>query len=574
MSCESTNETKDVFSYTRRDEFTSETLKIEIRNLPKHVGYDTLKKLLKRLDLKPLKIKLIGRAGSPTHSFVTFRTSEDREQAINQLDQYLWKQNVLVVKTANPIPDPLVEKRNERRSEDNCDSKRIKTLEGNEVSAEQLADTLNDKIASLWRMSYSQQLVVKYDILKAFLLSLNKELAKIVSQSSEQSSQLSLWLTRAAKEFDNKCCPLQDIRVSTLINGYRNKCEFTIGIDKTVGFRLGLYKEGTVKVISPPINCPIIGDQMRNALNAIQTYVTSKSTLHGFDPETHSGHWIQSTVRTSSTGSMVIMALNPQQLTPEEINREKTQIIDFFQSNPDFGVHSVFIHISSKRHEISNECIDHLFGESTISETINLEPTLTFRISPLAFFQINTLGAELCYKAICDLIEPNAQLILIDICCGTGTIGLSLASKVKKVFGIELNADAIRDAKFNAQLNAISNVEFIEGKAESMIASVLQSCGHSPVVAVVDPPRAGLNNSIIRALRSHPLLKRLVYVSCEPNKAIKNLIDLCRPPSKTYKGQPFVPIQAIPVDLFPHTNRCELLLLFERLETNFVDFMS
>ncbi|CAG2183770.1 unnamed protein product, partial [Oppiella nova] len=107
-------------------------------------------------------------------------------------------------------------------------------------------------------------------------------------------------------------------------------------------------------------------------------------------------------------------------------------------------------------------------------------------------------------------------------------------------------------------MNGISNVEFIEGKAEEHVSSVLDSCGDTPVVAVIDPPRAGLNNSIVRVLRSHPLLKRLVYVSCDPHKAIKNLIDLCRPPSKTYKGQPFVPMRAIPVDLFPHTNRCEL----------------
>jgi RNA recognition motif-containing protein len=154
-----------------------------------------LKKLLKRLDLKPLKTKLIGRPGAPTHSFVTFRCDEDREEAINKLNNYLWKNRELVVKKANPIADPLVEKRNERRREDNADAKRLKRLEDSEVSEEQLADTLNDKIASLWRMSYSQQLTEKYRLLKTCLLSLNKELTKIVTQSGEESSSLGIWLT-------------------------------------------------------------------------------------------------------------------------------------------------------------------------------------------------------------------------------------------------------------------------------------------------------------------------------------------------------------------------------------------
>ncbi|CAG2174266.1 unnamed protein product, partial [Oppiella nova] len=236
----------------------------------------------------------------------------------------------LVVKKANPIADPLVEKRNERRREDNADAKRLKRLEDSEVSEEQLADTLNDKIASLWRMSYSQQLTEKYHLLKTCLLSLNRELTKIVTQSGEECSSLGVWLTRVTQEYDNKCCPLEDIRVSTLINGYRNKCEFTVGIDKTVGFRLGLYREGTVRVIAPPINCPIISDHMRSAMNAVQTYITTKSRLNGFDPETHSGHWIQATVRTASTGSMIILVLNPQQLTAEEITQEKADILHFF----------------------------------------------------------------------------------------------------------------------------------------------------------------------------------------------------------------------------------------------------
>ena len=107
-------------------------------------------------------MKLIGRSGAPTHSFVTFRCDEDRDEAINKLHNYLWKSKELCVKKANPIPDPLVEKRNVLKTESNSDqksdSKRIK-LE--ELAETDLGNAINDKIASLWKMPYNQQIVKK-----------------------------------------------------------------------------------------------------------------------------------------------------------------------------------------------------------------------------------------------------------------------------------------------------------------------------------------------------------------------------------------------------------------------------
>ncbi len=244
-------------------------------------------------------------------------------------------------------------------------------------------------------------------------------------------------------------------------------------------------------MIAPPLNCPIISDQMRKALNAFQTYIRDESSLSGFNCETHDGHWRQATVRSTLNECMIIMVLHPQTLTQEDINREKKKISDFFNKNPEFGVTSVYIHVSSKRHEISNSNLDHLFGERTVSE-IMINGSLRFRISPLAFFQINTTAAEICYQTIAELVKVSPELTVLDICCGTGTIGLYLASKVNKVYGIELNEDAINDAKFNAQSNGISNIEFIQGRAEDVISNVLENLD-SELVAIIDPPRAGLS---------------------------------------------------------------------------------
>lgn len=419
---------------------------------------------------------MIGWAGAHTHAFVTFRSDEDRDKAIEKLDKYKWKNQELSIKKANPIPDPLVEKRKEFKESD--DTKRIK-LEEN-LSENELIQRLNDKVAPLWKVPYSEQLQLKHDLVKAFLDKLYSQVLRNAEQDVCQLKQL-------------KPCLLEEMKSAQIFNGYRNKCEFTVGIDKTVGFRLGLYKEGTVLVITPGLNCPIIGDKMRKALNAFQAYISNESELKGFDPENHCGHWLQCTVRTTSTDSMIICALHPQQLTEKELSDENKKITEFFASHSEFGVNSVYIHTSHERHVFCNERLKHLFGEKHIYETITLDSSLKFRISPLAFFQINPFGAQICFQSIADLIEPNPELTLFDICCGTGTIGLSLASKVKKVIGIELNVDAISDAKYNAELNGISNVEYIQGKAEEVITKAFDSCSASEIVAVIDPPRAGLS---------------------------------------------------------------------------------
>ena len=420
----------------------------------------------------------MGRPGAHSHAFVTFRSDEDRDKAIEQLDSYKWKNKELVIKKANPIPDPLVEKRKE--FQENDDTKRIKLEE--DFTEEELRDKLNEKVASLWRVPYCEQKEQKQVLVKTFL---DKLYAQVLRNGEQDCSRF-------------KPCLLDEIKVSTIIDGYRNKCEFTVGKDKTVGFRLGLYKEGTVRVITPGLNCPIVGDKMRQALNAFQMYIRNESDLKGYDPENHSGHWIQCTVRTTSTDSMIIFALHPQQLTEDQLADEKQKIKQFFETHSEFGVTSVYIHTSPNRHIFSNDCLEHLFGEKYVYETISLDASLKFRISPLAFFQVNAIGAQICFQSIIELIKPNPELTLLDICCGTGTIGLCLASKVKKVIGIELNVDAICDAKHNAELNGISNVQYIQGKAEEVVTKALDSCSDSEIVAVIDPPRAGLSKSVTK----------------------------------------------------------------------------
>ncbi|CAI9290072.1 unnamed protein product [Lactuca saligna] len=279
-----------------------------------------------------------------------------------------------------------------------------------------------------------------------------------------------------------------------------------------------------------------------------------------------------------------------------------------------------------------------IVAEARIQDYIN---NLRFFISPTAFFQVNTLAAEKLYSLAGDWANLGPNTLLFDVCCGTGTIGLTLAHRVGMVVGIEMNASAVADANRNAEINGIKNCRFVCSKAEDVMGSLLKEyltkkldSGISDsdvgikedekkdikevqkeeennsvneknnnnnnekkmeyfenVVAIVDPPRVGLHPTVIKALRTHSRLRRLVYISCNPESLMANAIELCTPSdesnekgNKNNRGwrnmssaglarhraksmptsEPFKPVKAMAVDLFPHTPHCELVMLLER----------
>ncbi|XP_063082190.1 tRNA (uracil-5-)-methyltransferase homolog A isoform X4 [Cavia porcellus] len=207
--------------------------------------------------------------------------------------------------------------------------------------------------------------------------------------------------------------------------------------------------------------------------------------------------------------------------------------------------------------------LEHVAGDQCIQEDLL---GLTFRISPHAFFQVNTPAAEVLYTVIQDWAQLDEGSTVLDVCCGTGTIGLAIAQKVKRVIGIELSQEAVEDARANAQANELSNVEFHCGRAEDLVPALVSRLVSQQLVAILDPPRAGLHSKVILAIRRAENLKKLLYVSCNPRAAMGNFVDLCRAPSNRVKGTPFRPVKAVAVDLFPQTPHCEMLILFERVE--------
>ena len=185
----------------------------------------------------------------------------------------------------------------------------------------------------------------------------------------------------------------------------------------------------------------------------------------------------------------------------------------------------------------------------------------------IAFFQVNTTGAEALCELLRSLVGATKETVLLDVCCGTGTLGLSLASSVKRLIGIEMCAPAVEDARANAARNGITNALFIAKKAEEATLSVLENLSAAEkrsLVAIVDPPRAGLHTDVLKALRGCLPLTKILFVACHAPSFVANSVVLCRPASKSFLGAPFAPTRAYALDLFPHTQHCELITVLER----------
>ncbi|XP_039188265.1 tRNA (uracil-5-)-methyltransferase homolog A isoform X2 [Crotalus tigris] len=554
-----TSDASSMYRYIKEDLFTSEIYKVELQNLPKYIGFSEVKKFLARYGLNPHKIKLMGKQ---TFAFVTFKSEEERDKAMKVLHGVRWKNRNLGVRLAKPKADPILKKRRREEGAEEVSAKRPASSKDGEE--ESLSKQIADVVTPLWTIPYEDQLVKKKQ-------QCQEVLAKLTREVGNNNRALLPWLFLQKEKHDGLCCSLEGVKPSPLQTEYRNKCEFLIGSgpnqeDKTVGFRLGKYKGGSCAVVDPfdTIHVPAAA---KKVVRAFQDYI--RSTSYGvYSPETYEGHWKQLTVRTSLDGQVMAIAyFNPQKLSQEERATLQSSMATYFTEGPgkDSGITSLYFVEEGQRKSPNREdlILNNIAGDKYIQENLL---GLKFRISPHAFFQVNTKAAEVLYSTIQNWVEINQDTTVLDVCCGTGSIGISLAQKVKKVIGVELCEEAVEDAKANAQLNGLMNVELHCGKAEELVPHLVNTLALHNTITIVDPPRAGLHSKVILAIRKAEHLKKLLYVSCNPRAAMNNFVDLCRAPSHRVKGSPFRIIKAAAVDLFPHTMHCEMLFFFERIE--------
>ncbi|XP_011300538.1 tRNA (uracil-5-)-methyltransferase homolog A [Fopius arisanus] len=543
------------YEYLNREDFTSEKYKIEIQGLPKYYGMKELKNLLNnKLELDSSKVKPPKKGSG--WLFVCFKSEEAVERAINTINGMTWKNCKLMARKAKPAPDPFIK----RKIESQNDSSKKQKLEESETISPELQ--VKASTTPLWNIPYPKQLEIKFKEIRSVVEKLGQTIWK-------QNAPLSKWIQQQEIKNDGLICELLPILSADETEEYRNKCEFTVGKSRdgkeiVIGFRLSSYAAGSTAV-GPIDDLCHIPKSMKTAVKLFQEFIRD-SKLEPYDPVNHQGYWSQITARTTRLNHlMLIIVIHPQELSDGELTTLKESICRFFEEEgKEANVTSLYFQTITRRDPRGEGggSLEHLSGSEYIEEKLL---DMKFRVSPQAFFQVNSKGAEILYEAAIDLAKPNKNTSVLDVCCGTGTIGLAFSKHCGEVLGLEMVPGAIKDARENAKANNVDNCEFFVGKAEDILKTVLQRTTKPDVVAVVDPPRAGLQQQAVLALRKTNSLKRLIYISCDPKAAIKNLVDLARPTSKQYSGDPLVPVKAVPVDMFPHTNHCELIFLLERV---------
>ena len=324
---------------------------------------------------------------------------------------------------------------------------------------------------------------------------------------------------------------------------YRNKMQFPIGLHKG-RLVIGCFAQGSHRIINTE-NCHIQRSANNELANTVRE-VAEKLHIPVYNEDTHKGILRHIVGRVGRRGELMAVIVTATKQLP----RAK----DFVRLLRERLPHLVSVHqnIQTYRNNvIMGRDTELLWGRPTILDTLG---RLNFHISPRSFFQVNTRQAERLYEQALTYADLHGTETVIDAYCGTGTITLFLAQKARKVYGIEIVQPAILDARKNARDNHVKNVEFIVGDATAVMPALYKQ-GIRPDVVVVDPPRAGCTETVLRTF-ANMKPQRIVYVSCNPATLARDLAIL--------KDLGYITQEVQPVDLFPQTSHVENVALLMR----------
>ncbi|MGC8490856.1 MAG: 23S rRNA (uracil(1939)-C(5))-methyltransferase RlmD [Syntrophobacteraceae bacterium] len=340
---------------------------------------------------------------------------------------------------------------------------------------------------------------------------------------------------------------------------YRNKMEFTFSdrrwllpeeleqdVEQQSLFGLGLHVRGLFDKVLNIDTCFLQSPDASAILREVRQWAKT-SGLPAYRVRTHEGFWRFLVIREAkSTGQMLLHLITSG--TPRaDANVER--LAEHLRSQ--FPRITTFLHsISDKKSQVAlGDSSRAVFGPGYIEEKLG---ELRFRISAHSFFQTNTRAALELYETIARLGAFEGTEKVWDLYCGTGSIGLYIASRVKSVIGIELVEEAVRDARENCLINNIGNCTFLAGDLKDVIGKASES--GRPDVVIVDPPRAGMHPKVVGSLLE-TLPERIIAVSCNP-------ASLARDAALLLEAYDMGRVQ--PVDLFPHTPHLECVVRFDR----------
>ena len=341
--------------------------------------------------------------------------------------------------------------------------------------------------------------------------------------------------------------------------GYRNKMEFSFGDEYKGGpLSLGMHKRGSFYDIVTTQSCQIVDEDYRRILAFTRAYFEGSSFFHRL---THIGYLRHLLVRKAAgTGEILIALVTTSQQEIVSLDGWREGLMRLELQGKIAGI----LHIvnDSVADVVQSDLTQILYGKDYFYEELL---GLRFKISVFSFFQTNSPGAEVLYEKVREYIgdlggsreeegtESRKEKVVFDLFSGTGTIAQLMAPAAGKVIGVEIVEEAVEAARRNAELNGLTNCEFIAGD----VLRILDGIEERPDLIILDPPRDGVHPKALGKIIDYGV-ERMVYVSCKPTSLVRDL--------EVFLERGYVVEKAVAVDMFPWTSGVETVVSLSRIK--------
>lgn len=343
--------------------------------------------------------------------------------------------------------------------------------------------------------------------------------------------------------------PVLDILPSPEVDRYRNKVQFPVGVDKNGVPCIGFYAGRTHRIVPCP-DCKLQPGVLNEIGNALCAFFAQQG-IRPYDEQSGKGLVRHIFLRRGAHSGQIMVCLVCTRAKLPHAEQLCTALREQFPA-----ISTILLNVNAKNTNVILGSENHiLYGPGYIEDTLCGVPV---RLGPLSFYQVNTLAAERLYGVAAQYAQLTPDDTLLDLYCGMGTIGLSMADQCRELIGVEIVPEAIESAKANATRmgEAVATKSRFFCADAGQAATQLASDGLHPDIVMLDPPRKGCDEATLSAVvRMAP--RRVVYVSCNPATAARDAAWLEKNGYHTEKVQP--------VDLFPRTKHVEAVLLLTKL---------
>ena len=325
---------------------------------------------------------------------------------------------------------------------------------------------------------------------------------------------------------------------------YRNKVQYPVQIDKNGKPQIGVFANRTHEIV-PVENCLLQNEKAQNiAKEAFKIWNKFNLSIYNEQKRTGLLRHIVVKLGIKTNQYMCILVINGN-----KFGKEDSFVKELINKFPE--IKSIVLNVNKENTNVilgSKNIV--IFGNDFIEDKLG---EFIFRISPLSFYQVNPIQAEKLYMLGVESANISKNDVVFDLYCGIGTISLFMSKFAKKVYGVEIVNEAVENAKINAKLNNVKNVEFIAGDTKEILDSLIYKREIIPNIVMVDPPRRGLDVECIENLLE-VRAKRVVYISCNPATLVRDLARL---------EEMYEVLEIRPVDMFPFTSHVECVAVLQ-----------